>query len=188
MEVKEEKGELMFSPFYRLLISLFILFYFTSVTIGLLPDSPLRSRVIDWSWMVDSLLGVEQNWQMFCPTVRDLNFHISAIITFADGTSTLWEFPRFDNTSFWFCFTRSRLRKQLNDNLIWDDFASFHPAIARYIARCYVDPKNQPVKVSLAYNWFKVPPIEEAPDRLHLPQHIHRYTFFVYAVRPEDLR
>lgn len=188
MEVREEQIKFTISPFYRFIISLFIVAYFSLVTIGFLPDSPLRSRLIDWTWSIDSILGIEQNWMMFCPNVRDLNFHISAVVTFADGTSTLYEFPRFDNTSVWFAFTRSRMRKMINDNMVWDDYAPLHPAVARFIAHCYTDPKNPPVKISLSYSWLTVPPIENAPDRFHLPQHVHRFTFFVYAVKPEDLR
>ncbi len=172
----------------QILISIFIVAYFFVVGIGLISDCPLRRFIHPFTRRIELVLGIDQSWKMFCPNPRDFNFHPYAVITFQDGSTAYYEFPRPDKMNQLNALMRERLRKHFYDILPWDDFCIFRPSIARYIARCFVDPSNQPSQVSLCYNSEAIGRLPKIIPHNSLPAGTARHTFFVYQVRTEDLK
>src|SRR5476651_1259029 len=80
----------------QILISVFIIAYFFLVLIDTASDCPLIRYVRQYTRGIEIMLGIEQSWLMFCPNPRDFNFHTYAVITFEDGSTTYYEFPRPD--------------------------------------------------------------------------------------------
>ena len=86
-------------------------------------------------------------------------------------------------------FFRERMRKHFYDIMPWDDFSVFRPTIARYIARCFANPYNQPSQVSLCYNGDPISLMAtKMIHRNQLPVGTNRKTYFVYQVSPEDFK
>lgn len=167
---------------------LFIVAYFSISIIALLPESPLALRLQRLIRPVSRLLQLDQNWKLFGPDLRIINFYSEAIVTFEDGSTKLYTFPRLEKMSVAERVMRQKLCKLLQDCMPWPDFQRFSPSVARYIARSNMTPGNQPVLVSLSYNWEYVPPMKKYLKQKDLPEPSHRFTFLIYEVEPEDLK
>src|SRR5688572_7238637 len=63
-----------------------------SKVVGMDPKSGIPAPMQNF-WL---FWGLEQNWKLFSPVIRDINFHPVGIITFQDGFKEVWEPPRMD--------------------------------------------------------------------------------------------
>lgn len=173
----------------QVIISLFVISYFFVIGISLIANCPLRKFVHPITRNAELFFGIDQSWRMFCPNPRDFNFHPYAVITFQDGGTAYYEFPRGDKMTQLNAFFRERMRKHFYDIMPWDDFSVFRPTIARYIARCFANPYNQPSQVSLCYNGDPISLMAtKMIHRNQLPVGTNRKTYFVYQVSPEDFK
>jgi hypothetical protein len=122
--------------------------------------------------------------------MRTINVHMNAVITFSDGSTKIYEFPRMEKLDLAGRFQKEKMRKLCEDVLPWAGFEEFLPAVARYIARANLNPDNPPIMVTISHNWTNMPP----PDpkhwvmRDHWPPHGHHYTNLIYVVPEQDLR
>ena len=80
----------------QVIISLFVISYFFVIGISLIANCPLRKFVHPITRNAELFFGIDQSWRMFCPNPRDFNFHPYAVITFQDGGTAYYEFPRGD--------------------------------------------------------------------------------------------
>lgn len=136
---------------------------------------------------IELALGLDQNWKLFSPELRGMNFHSQAIITFRDGTMKFHEFPRVEKMEFFKKIRREKISKFLNDCFPWASNEVFLPDTARHIARGNWDPENPPATITFAYNWVDLPKFNKFIKQDELPEQTNRYTFFSYRVQPEDL-
>src|SRR6516165_3568603 len=82
-------------------ISLFVVFYIFLALIWLGRDCNRTTRKIAGLFQSIILtLGLDQNWSLFSPTIRNINLHNIAMITFRDGSVKLYEWPRMDRSSW----------------------------------------------------------------------------------------
>lgn len=173
--------------------TLFIFLFFGVGLITLLdwPDNPRPDPTITALHRavrpVELALGLDQNWKLFSPELRGMNFHSQAIITFMDGTMKFYEFPRVERMEFFKKIRREKISKFLNDCFPWPNNDAFLPDTARFIARGNWDPENPPATITFAYNWVDSPKFSQFIKQDELPQQTNRYTFFSYRVQPEDL-
>lgn len=158
------------------------------VNLFIMADCPLKQWLNQYTRVPMMLLGVDQCWKMFCPNPRIFSLHSYAIITFVDGTTTYYEFPRLEKMSQWNAFLRERLRKYYCDTLPWDDFKMLRPSLARYIARCYYDPDNPPTTISLCYNSQDIPALPHIEPRVPPQIETVSKNFYVYKIRPGDFQ
>jgi len=173
----------------QILISIFIATYFFCVGINICGNCPLKTYVRQFTQSIELFCGIEQSWNMFCPNPRDYSFHPYAIITFQDGSTALYEFPRPEKMNQLEETLRERVRKAFYDNMPWDDYSVFRPTLARHIARCFANPKNPPTQVSMCYNGDRVTLMENKMIPYGRPMRgAERKTFFVYQVSPEDFK
>lgn len=134
--------------------------------------------------------GWLQYWGVFAPNPRNLLYHTTAMITFEDGTTKLYEFPRTQMMSQWEKFCREKQRKLFSDNIPWRDGEQFRPAVARYLALSNANPSNQPVQVTMEMHqsWVTDPDPKNWTYRDRLPEHTETVSpFFVYKVAKRDL-
>jgi hypothetical protein len=172
----------------QIIISIFIVFYWFIVLICVMADCPLKQAVHQYTRLPELLLGAEQSWRMFCPNPRTYSLHCYAIVTFKDGATAYYEFPRLERMSQWDAFLRERLRKHYDDIMPWFEFRMFRPFIARYIARGFFDASNPPIQVSLCFNRENIRSMPYPSPRFPSPRERVRENFYVYKVRPEDFR
>ncbi len=172
----------------RLLISAFIVIYFSFVWIWLLPDSVFKEKATLLIGPVLSSLCLEQRWTMFAPEVRNTNVNCTALVSFEDGSSKYYECPRMDLMGVYERFCRQKLNKTFLDGWERPNYRGFHPYLARFVARCNINPQNQPKMISLIMNWGAIPGIDHWVSRKEVPDNTQRDTYFVYKVQPEDLK
>jgi len=170
----------------QIIISVFIVFYWFVVIVCVLADCPLKGFLHPYTRIPELLLGVEQSWRMFCPNPRTYSMHTYAIVTFKDGATAYYEFPRLEKMSQWDALLRERLRKHYDDIMPWFEFRMFRPFIAQYIASGLSDASNPPVQVSLYYNRTNIPSMPYPTPRFPTPRDHERENFYIYKVRGED--
>ncbi len=92
----------------QIIISIFIVFYWFIVLICVAADCPFKQFMRQYTRVPEMLLSVEQSWRMFCPNPRAYSMHPYAIVTFQDGSTAYYEFPRLGkNESMGRCFARA---------------------------------------------------------------------------------
>ncbi len=129
--------------------------------------------------------GLFQKWDMFAPNPSMLNNYMTADITYADGHTATWSFPRMEELGLVDKYVKERYRKFANDNLRLDAFSVLWPDAARYIARVNkVQASNPPVAIDLIRHWSVVQP----PGSVSATGPWNQFKFFHYAVQPGDLQ
>lgn len=170
----------------QIIISTFIGCYWIIVLACVMANCPFKDYIHQYLRLPELLFGIEQSWRMFCPNPRTYSLHCYAVITFKDGSTAYYEFPRLEKMNQWDAFLRERVRKHYDDIMPWDEFRMFRPLVASYIARCFSDSDNPPVQVSLCYNREFISPMPYPRPRFPLPREPERHNFYVYKVRAED--
>ena len=176
----------------KTLATCFLLLFLFVVGSWLADDDwfPFKNQITTYTRPIMNTMGWTQYWGVFSPQLRDRNYHSTAVIDFADGTSKIYEFPRtkLDQNDLLSHFGGEKKRKFFNDNMPWPNYSQFLPSVARFIAKANDDPKNQPITVTLFWHLHPTPP----PDPKHwifrdqLPYHTQQYITFIYKIAPED--
>jgi hypothetical protein len=156
------------------------------------PEGELRTRLIEPVKNFWMFWGLDQNWRLFSPVIKDINFHTVAVITFEDGYRLSWELPRMKRLNYLERFRDEKYRKWCVDSLPWPDYKEFWPDFARYVGRKFYNKANKPVSVALQLYWIEIPKPDakgngEIVAAGALPEHTHMNTVFFYQYRPEDL-
>jgi hypothetical protein len=173
------KDELWISFFVISYVAI-IVFWSGAKFIGL---SDLREKISPYI----SMFGIDQSWTLFSPTIRTMNLHNLSIISFADGSLKLYEWPRMDKTDGLGRVTKEKYRKMLDDCLPWAEYRMLAPAQGSFVARANVNPANPPQRLLLSYFWTDIPSPKGWINRLVLPEHSRLKNYFLYQVQPEDL-
>lgn len=183
------KRILQLQDFREGLISVFIFGYIFFSLTWLSGESTTREAVMKPFERVWLFWGLDQNWRLFSPTIRDINFYPSAIITFEDGSKALWEPLLTERMNVFEKFQREKTRKWAIDLLPWEPFAKFQPDFARFVGRQYYNSVNKPVSISLNIHWAKIPPaIEPITSQSRLPFKSQFSTKFCYIFRDDDFK
>lgn len=179
------------TPGHKALVSSFLLTFFVVVGSWLLPEwTPGKDRITAYTGPIMFLTGWTQYWSLFCPDVRNVNYHLSALVEFTDGTIKCYEFPRMEKMDLVTKFRKEKLRKLFGDNISWPNYAQFRPSISRYLARANNDPTNPPLRVTMFLNSADTPPPDEGQFcyRDELPPHTRKAILSSYKVNPDDLK
>ena len=170
-------------------ISAFLLVYFTVNIILLLPKNALSASVASLTDEAWSFADMHQNWSVFGPDLRRINYHSTATVLYDDGSIRVIDLPRPELRSLFDKIRQEKFRKYLDDSLPWPPYSGqFAPDTSRYIARRCALPGLTPVLVSLRLNWIETPRPSAHVNRDHLPPHTRQHTYFIYRVKPGDLR
>jgi hypothetical protein len=171
--------------------ALIVSYLFFTIT-WLSPESDLRTRVLEPVKQFWYFFGLDQNWRLFSPVIKDINFHTVAVLTFEDGYMLNWELPRMKRLDYLERFRDEKYRKWCVDSLPWPDYKEFWPDFARYAGRKFYNKANKPVSLSLQLYWIEIPPPpRQAGEKIvpvaELPEHTKMNTVFYYRYKPEDL-
>jgi len=175
-------------PLLSVLIAVYLFF-----TIGWLsPESETRTRILEPVRQFWLFWGLDQNWRLFSPVIKDINFHTMAVLTFEDGYRLSWELPRSKRLDYFERFRDEKYRKWCVDSLPWPAYKEFWPDFARYAGRKFYTQSNKPVSLSLQLYWIEIPkPVVDAKGAIlpvsALPEHTKMSTVFYYRYKPEDL-
>jgi hypothetical protein len=172
---------------FRTVFSVCIIAYAFALLVQMGPESPPRNRLIKLVSPVLDYPALWQNFAVFSPEPRESNIYISAVVTFADGSSQYFAYPRLDRLSLWDRMQKERYRKYALDNVYKDDDRGLWPDMARYVARLFYHAGRKPIAVSLQRNFSDIPAPEKGIGK-PLPVGYDSATFFVYYVKPEDLQ
>jgi len=165
-----------------------ILIYMGGILLILMPNSPLRDRILAPVYRYFLALGLTQSYAVFTPYVATTNVILTATVTLKDGTTAVWVFPRMERLALAARGAKERYRKWWHDNLLQDPCSAIRPDAARFVARQFADPANPPVLVSLQSHSRPIPPPPGVEfDQKNMPQPEQK-TFFVYKVVAEDLK
>lgn len=172
----------------RALLSAFIMFHILAIFSWSLPIQSLivsnfKERIT--AYML--AFSLFQNWDMFAPDPPMSNIHVDAEITFRNGETRVWKFPRMNELGLVEKYYKERYRKYANDHLRVDDGNSaLRVDAARFVARLNNQPSNPPVKVALQRSWSDIRP--PAPDGVYREGPLSTVVFFTYAVTSGDLK
>jgi hypothetical protein len=179
----------------RLSISVFIAFHLYIMAIWGLPGSNFRYQFSKPITSYVIYTGLWHSWDMFSPDPLALNFLVESQITYQDGSSKIWVFPRMEKLGLWERYQKERYRKWRERvrldafGMVWDD-------TARYIARLNDTPTNHPVQVTLIRRWESIPPpltrtrsakLRQYQPMIKEPAFPFKYHFKVYDIKPQDL-
>ncbi|CAN5213351.1 hypothetical protein BH11CYA1_BH11CYA1_35660 [soil metagenome] len=155
----------------------------------LCPEAPLKTRILEPVKQFWLFWGLEQNWKLFSPTIREINFHSEAVLTYSNGERMIVEMPRMNRLSYGERFRLEKFRKWSIDSLPWPDYKEFWPDFARYIGKKHFLANNKPSSLALNLYWIEIPkPVEgQIVPVAALPQHTKMSTVFFYKYKAEDL-
>jgi hypothetical protein len=169
----------------RLATSAFVLFHVLAITCWSVPlDSPLltKCRNLVGPYMLWS--GLFQRWDMFAPDPLKVNSYVEARVTFEDGHSVTWSFPRMDQLGFADRYFQERYRKYATEYLVAN--AGLWPDAARRIARLNNQGPSRPAVVILIRRWSEIKPPDKNGEFRAAPW--QGAGFFVYVVTRDDLK
>jgi hypothetical protein len=168
--------------------ALFVTFFIVANAIALSHLPGNESWLIPIVRRYAGFFGLEQNWTMFSG-LRKANFHMSSVITFADGTEKLYEYPRMNLIDQFEHFRFEKRRTLFYEYLPGRWGRKYIPSMARHLIWSNDDKKNHPRIITYIYNFANVP--EPDPKNWvsfsNLPLHSDKTPYFVYQVRPRDL-
>ncbi len=172
----------------EVLLSVCLAGYLSLTIISLMPASEGKSRVLDLVGLWWNYWGLDQNWALFSPVIRSINYHTTAVLTFLDGTKLVWQVPRMDKLTLLDRFRYEKFRKWGVDSLPWPDYKSFWTDTAKFVGRKFYRQENMPVCFSLQLHWIEIPkPETNFVDRNALPEHTKTNTIFSYRYLKGDI-
>jgi hypothetical protein len=173
--------------FFKIIISLFIVVHVGLTIAFLSPENiAFRRAITDASEGAWKFAGLWQGWALFAPEIRHSNSHCIALLTFADGSSTQWPLPRFDQMNLLEKYQKDKFRKWSGDNAPWDRYSEFWPGLARYIGRLHFQDGNRPVSCTLLMYSSDIPEPGTPGNRLPMPHRSKASLVFYYRYNAED--
>jgi hypothetical protein len=166
-------------------LSLFIVINLCIIILWSIPSCTLTEFLFAPIKNISQFSGLWQNFAMFSPNPRNVNLNYVALITYADGSVKLWQFPRMEHLNIIDKMIKERYRKFINDHVSNESEKMIWPDVARHLA--YINnsnPNNPPKVISLRSFISEIPDLETNNKR----KETESYTFFVYKVMPEDLK
>ena len=166
------------------LSSLIVSFFLTANFIALSHYEPLCESWRPLARGISAFTGMDQNWFMFAPTPRKMSYHSYAVITFADGSERVYEFPRMELLSAGEKFRHYKLRRVFNDYMANPVGEKYRPYISRYLAESVWNDQNPPVRIAYIVNSADTP--KPSSEHAALPQggglRANLSCYFVYDV------
>jgi hypothetical protein len=157
------------------------------MALWLLMPSPRRDALLKPMEPAILYTGLWQAWTMFSPDPRSVNLDLDAIITYEDGSTETWIYPRADKYSLLERVPKERFRKYGYDHLNWDAEKELWPDFAGWVARTHNTAGKRPKQIKLERHFAYIPPPEEGLGK-PAPPHSEHYLFFTYDVKPGDLK
>jgi hypothetical protein len=170
----------------KLAVSAFIIFHLTLIVCWMFPNHPIEHELTTIFRPYIGFLAMHQDYSVFAPNPRTVNVHLEAMVTYIDGTSRIWQFPRVERMNLWQKMFKERYRKFGADNLAWTTNIKLLQDLARYVARITSSASHRAAMVTIYRYDAGIPPppigFNESP-----PPQADVQTILTYAVQDEDL-
>lgn len=118
-------------------------------------------------WLVPyytETLGFWQYWDMFAPNPAQEDVWIDAVVEFADGSEKVESYPRMAEMPLTRKFLYERYRKY-RERITDTQYSWKWPHTANWFAaKAWTDESNPPVRVTLRWHSYRVPPPPAKPD------------------------
>lgn len=170
------------------LILVFLLWHFTGVILWLSPACPLRDSMLKPFLSYLNFFGLWQGWSVF-ESPRKYNEYLTALITFKDGSTKAWEFPRMEKMGIVEKMFKEKYRRWTNDCVSDESKPFLWPDAARYVARLNNDRlENPPNTVSIVRHWTWIPAPEFGLGKPLPTADDGQSTLYTGKITAEDLK
>lgn len=177
---------------YRAVVSVFLIVHITMMFVSGLPDrSALGKKILESISWYQIFFGLDQTWSMFAPNPSAENSYLDAVISFKDGSTEKWTFPRSSMLDDWERFTTGeRIRKYQQENLkpmqrtdLWRDLSHF---LEREVKKIEVQGRGRQISFIQFQKHFSVvkPPQERFVEHGRPTTDYQVENVFIY--KPED--
>jgi hypothetical protein len=146
----------------RTVISACLLVTLITVLTANLPPSRLEGLLLSANHEYLYGAGLDQSWGVFAPDPRRQTIHVTAQVTYADGSQATWHVPTRDPVIGE--YTDYRWLKWTEYLVSPADFNLWRPA-AIYVARSLSTPTRRTTKVTLINQWYNLPPPGQAQQQ-----------------------
>jgi hypothetical protein len=146
----------------RVVISAFIVVTLVTLLTANLPASRLESLLLSADHPYLYGAGLDQSWGVFSPDPRRETIHITAEVTFADGSRSTWNLPTRD--PFIGAYTDYRWLKW-TEYLVSPAYSNLWQPAAIYVARRFATAQRRPTRVALMNKWYDLPPPGQAQNQ-----------------------
>lgn len=171
----------------RVVISVYIIFHFSLILDWLFAPRDYKVYAEQFAQYI-FFLGLDQNFAMFAPNPPQHNVFLAALITYEDGATKLWFYPRMERLGIIERIGKERYRKFFNDNFAFNNVPEQQRDLARFIARQNdTYPDNKPVMVTLMRYHGDIPAPSQGIGK-PLPRASNSHPIMTYPVAPEDLQ
>jgi hypothetical protein len=165
----------------RVVISIFIVVTLLAVLTANLPVSRLQDVLLTPAHRYIYATGLDQSWGVFSPDPRRQVIHLTADVTFADGTTKKWEIHK--RNSLVGAYVDYRWLK-------WQEFVvspgfgdELGRPLALYVARRFATPAERPVKVVLTNHYYAL-----SQPGIPQPRFVQTGPVYSTSINPDDLR
>jgi hypothetical protein len=171
----------------RPVISGYIVFHFSLILCWLFAPRDYKEYAEQFAQYI-FFLGLDQNFAMFAPNPPSRNASLLAIITYENGETKLWFYPRMERLGILERMGKERYRKFFNDNFAFNNVPEQQRDLARFIARNNNNyPNNKPMMVTLMRYHCDIPPPSIGLGK-PLPRLSEAKVLISYPVTSEDLQ
>jgi hypothetical protein len=165
----------------HILISIFVVVTLLAVLTANLPVSRIQDLLLTAGHRFIYGTGLDQNWGVFSPDPRRETIHVTATVSFADGSQAKWQIHRRDPV----------LGSYVDYHwLKWAEFVvdpQFQQFLGRrfsvFVARRLATPSHRPVKVVLTNRWHAL-----QPPGSHQPELLREQRFYTTPITEADLQ
>jgi hypothetical protein len=164
----------------RAAISGVILFVLLTLLASNLSTSGLQDWISGPVEPVRNGLGLDQAWGVFAPDPRSTIYGLEGRITYDDGTTEKWHWPRGDPIVSEF---RAYHWQKWSEQVRLDDQSGLWQPFAEWLARTHDRPDRHPTDITLIRFWADLNPPGTRPSRGPW----NRFEFFTLQVNPSIL-
>jgi hypothetical protein len=166
----------------RVLISAFLVLTLLTVLAANLPDSRLKSLLNSAVHTYLYGVGLDQSWTVFAPEPRRETIHVTATVTYEDGSKATWSVPKWDPVIG--AYADYRWLKWAEYVILPEQSVNLAQPAALYVAREKASSTRRPTRVELQNRWYALEP----PGDADKPKFIREGTFFTTQITEEMLR
>ena len=189
MQIETENSqEVRASQRLQVILSVVSLVYFAYNAVMTAPwtlASRLKELPIESAWR---FFGLEQNWKLFSPEIRKINYHTVGVITYKNGFKEIWEIPRQNKLDLFERIKKDKFRKWSVDSLPWKAHKGYWPGLARFIGKSRFRADNPPTQFSLILLWQDTPEPGQMIARNSMPVQSNPSHIFTYIYSAEDFQ
>lgn len=164
----------------------FVIFYVYTAGLWLCGPSQIRANMLTPTRDVFNYLGLWQEFAVFGPQPRQMNLHVTATISYEDGSRREWAFKQIAQCDPWEKLFGERMRKFSIEHLPWPNKNYLCSHFAYYLARQEIKKGLRPTRIQLVKHWANTPPPEIGIGKPPVP-HSNHNIFYTYNVPKEIL-